>query len=209
MASKLKLKTAGVGSSARDFNQLLPSFERASRASPADPILLTNLGEAYRQLERYEDAAGTLVRAVSLKPELAEASFQLGLTLRALKEPEAALACFTRATDVAPERVEHQLELGHQLRKSEDFARAVGHYQCALALSPSSLECLIGLAFSLRSLQRYEGACAMSRALRRATTSWVRRSPTKDTTTRRSLPSSERSSFRATTRTRTSASPAP
>lgn len=44
-------------------------FEHGLASHPNDPLLLTNLGEAYRRLARFDEAATQLARAVTLKPE--------------------------------------------------------------------------------------------------------------------------------------------
>jgi predicted O-linked N-acetylglucosamine transferase (SPINDLY family) len=89
-------------------------LEQAARHAPGNAIILSNLGEAYRRLERREDAANVLRRAVEVQPDLAEAHFNLGMVERARGRLRDAIDCFERALALRPALP----GLGHQIVSS-------------------------------------------------------------------------------------------
>lgn len=145
------------------FEEALSFSRRAAQADAHNAHYLCNWGEALRRLGRLEEAAEVLVQAVSRRPDLPEASFNLALVLSDLGQVEEALTCLVRAADVAPERYEIQLRLAREFKRAGESNAAVAHYQTALALNPRSLEALLESSRELRRLKRSDGAVAMAR----------------------------------------------
>ena len=145
------------------FEEALSFSRRAAQADAHNAHYLSNWGEALRRLGRLEEAAEVLVQAVSRRPDLPEASFNLALVLSDLGQVEEALTCLVRAADVAPERYEIQLRLAREFKRAGESNAAVAHYQTALALNPRSLEALLESSRELRRLKRSDGAVAMAR----------------------------------------------
>lgn len=67
-------------------------LERANSASPDDPITLNYLGVASSQLGEFGKAEQSLRRAITVKPEYAEAHFNLAVIYATAKPPSIALA---------------------------------------------------------------------------------------------------------------------
>jgi tetratricopeptide (TPR) repeat protein len=76
--------------SGQRFQEALPHLQEAAARMPADPFTHGNLGRILAVLGRYEDAAAQLQHALRLKPDLADATFQLALVSRAAGRPEEA-----------------------------------------------------------------------------------------------------------------------
>jgi len=141
-------------------------LEELVQQRPGNPAYWTNLGEAHRRLSDYERAAQALTRAITLKPNLAQAHFNLGLVARKLGELETAFLAFERAADLKPNDVQIQHGLASALAERGAYARAVGHFQCALVLNPGSATLLADYASCLRNLGRLDAALvAASRAV--------------------------------------------
>ena len=67
-------------------------LERANQSSPDDPITLNYLGVASSQLGQFGKAEQSLRRAITVKPEYAEAHFNLAVIYATAKPPSIALA---------------------------------------------------------------------------------------------------------------------
>jgi len=95
---------------------LLPAavelLRHATTLEPTNAAYHANLAEAYRQLRRHADSFDSFERALSLKPDLAEPAFNLGLLLQEVGELEAAIVCLERATETKPDStvIARQLE---------------------------------------------------------------------------------------------------
>jgi tetratricopeptide (TPR) repeat protein len=98
---------------------------------------------------------------VTLKPDLVEASFNLGLVLLDQGDRATAQQSFERVADLKPELFANQLQLARTLAAGQELRRAVGHYHCALAIDPRSREALQELAALLRRLGRKAGAATL------------------------------------------------
>lgn len=67
-------------------------LERANQTAPDDPITLNYLGVASSQLGQFGKAEQSLRRAITVKPEYAEAHFNLAVIYATAKPPSLALA---------------------------------------------------------------------------------------------------------------------
>jgi tetratricopeptide (TPR) repeat protein len=112
------------------------------------------LGNTLREQRRYEEALAHFSEAVRLKPELAEARYDLGLTQAAAGQSEAALASFADAVRIDPASAEAQREYGLALQNSGRPADAIAHYQEALRLQPGGAELESNLGSALAAAQR-------------------------------------------------------
>jgi protein O-GlcNAc transferase len=144
--------------------EALDYFARAVQVAPDKPAYLSNYGATLGRLGRHQEAKQALWRAARLKPDFAEAFFNLGCVLADhLGEAEEAFLAFERAADLKPDSAPVQQRFARALVARGELARSIGHYQAALALDPSSLPCLLELGAVLRSLGRFEAAIALGR----------------------------------------------
>lgn len=79
----------GVGQNAESF--AVASLQQAIRLDPLNPQLYIQLGGIYYQLELYEQAQNQFQLAVNLKPDLANAHYNLGHALEAKNDYQNAL----------------------------------------------------------------------------------------------------------------------
>lgn len=105
-------------------------------------------------------------RAISLKPDFAEAHNNLGNTLVTQGRSDLAVAHFERALALMPDARVHY-NLGNILRRSSPI-RAISHYQQAIALQPDVAEVHNSLAVSLveqgeidQAITHYERALSL------------------------------------------------
>jgi predicted O-linked N-acetylglucosamine transferase (SPINDLY family) len=103
------------------------------RGQPADPEILSNLGNAFRELQLLPDALAALREALRLNPDCAHAHHNLGTTLGDLGQLDEAIACFRRALEIEPDYAEAANSLGNALKAQGQLDDAVASFQGALA----------------------------------------------------------------------------
>jgi predicted O-linked N-acetylglucosamine transferase (SPINDLY family) len=113
----------------KQFARAAELLEQAARHAPSSAVILCNLGEAYRRLERNEDAAMVLRRAVEAQPDLAEAHFNLGIVERAAGRVRDAIDCFERALSLKPDIARLGLEIVSSWAELEREDLAVQAYE--------------------------------------------------------------------------------
>jgi protein O-GlcNAc transferase len=141
----------------------LPEAERLYRqvcaADPKHASGFHRLGVVAHQLGR-PDAAELLKRAVTLKPDLAEAHNDLGNVLGAQGKFVQAAACFERAATLKPDFADAHYNRGLALGNLGRFGDAAGSFQRVLALNPQSALAHAALAATLREMGRRAEAVA-------------------------------------------------
>jgi predicted O-linked N-acetylglucosamine transferase (SPINDLY family) len=87
-------------------------LRHATTLEPANGAFHANLAEAYRRLRRHEESLESFELALSLRPDLAEPFFNLGLLLQEMGELDAAIICFERSAETKPDStvIAHRLE---------------------------------------------------------------------------------------------------
>jgi Tfp pilus assembly protein PilF len=94
----------------------LQERRRALEASPDDPSLLYDLGEALYRAGELSDAYGFLEKAVQANPRSARALYMFGSVAQKLEQTEEAKEAYTRFIAMAPSRFQEQIvEAGHRL----------------------------------------------------------------------------------------------
>lgn len=118
------------------------------------------------ELGDYPQAVELYRRTLALRPDFAEAHYNLGNALRQLGELEAAAAAYRRAVEIKPDLGPGYHNLGLVLRAAGRLEEAAAAYARAVALMPRSAETQRNLGNVLHELGRLrETAEAYRRAL--------------------------------------------
>ncbi len=97
-----------------------------------------NLGVAYREIGKPDDAISCFRKAVAFAPEMAEAWNNLGVAQDELNLAENALHSYRKAIEIQPDYASAHLNLGISLQKSEQFKAAGEHYNKVLEIQPDN-----------------------------------------------------------------------
>jgi len=113
------------------------AMEKASRTNPTDLDNLRNLGIAYLQLERVEDAEKAF-RAITVQDDRYAAAYNgLGLVAVRRGDADAARRNFEKALEVNPDEPEPLLNLGVLYQKTGLSKQALHYLQMFLAKAPA------------------------------------------------------------------------
>ena len=104
---------------------------------PEDSLALTNLGNAYLQLGRLEDARRVLEKAA---PEQPAAANLLGLTLLRAGDTPGAEKAFRDALNQQPDLAEANNNLGNLLAARHDYAEAAWYFGKAIESNPNYVD---------------------------------------------------------------------
>ena len=101
-------------------------------------IVWNNLGVAYREIGKPDDAISSFRAAVKFAPQMAEAWNNLGVAQDELNLTENALNSYRKAIEIQPDYASPHLNLGISLQKSEQFMEAEEHYNTVLEIQPDN-----------------------------------------------------------------------
>jgi Flp pilus assembly protein TadD len=98
---------------------------------------LIQLGLALHCLERWQEAAATLERAIELKPDFAQAHLNLAAARARSGDSAGAIRAYRDALRCNPGDVNTHMALAQELANAGDLKGAADHVHRAAALSPN------------------------------------------------------------------------
>jgi tetratricopeptide (TPR) repeat protein len=119
---------------------------------------LNRRGVIYKGQQNYESAAESYRREIELKPDFAEAHFNLGILLKDLGRAAEALDCFTRALDVRPDVPAIRLQLAETLASEGRLSEAESSFRELTIRYPNSAKSFFGLGNLYFGTRRFEQA---------------------------------------------------
>jgi tetratricopeptide (TPR) repeat protein len=138
----------------------LRHIELALKKSSDNVFVLNNHGIVLEGLKRYQEALASFERAITLRPNYAEAHSNRGNVFKALLRFDEALASYDRALALRPDFAEAYSNRGDVLCELKRFEEALASCERALAQRPDFAEAHCNRGNALRNLKRLDGALA-------------------------------------------------
>lgn len=155
------LHLLGVLAHQRGLNEAaVDLIGRAIAHNGGVPSFHNNHGNALKALGRWEEASESYQRALTLKPDYAEAHYNLGVTLQAQDRLPEAAASYGRALQYRREYPQAYNNLGNILQAQGQLDEAITCYQRALACKPDYADAHTNLGNVLKAQGRLEEAAA-------------------------------------------------
>ena len=127
----------GLVSIARDqFEDALMHIGKAIELDPKQAVFHNHLAEAYRSLDRLDQAEHGCRLAIGLKPDFAIAHNTLGTVLDAKRDGQQAIASYRRAIALKPDFAQAHYNLGLALESQGQLPDAQASYREALLVQP-------------------------------------------------------------------------
>lgn len=139
---------------ARNYEQAVQSFTKATEADPKDYAALFHLALAYSLAGKDAEAVPRYKRVLELKPSLYEAELNLGVLLLGGKQSREALAYLESAAAKKPKEFRPNFYLAEALVAEGRFNDAEPRYVAALAADPKSAAAEAGLGRALARQNR-------------------------------------------------------
>ncbi|MBI4850339.1 MAG: tetratricopeptide repeat protein [Acidobacteria bacterium] len=163
--SYIYLNLARIYHKRKDYPQSIKSFRRAIELSLPDALLNQELAVILAESGNLNEAKTQLEKAIELKPNFAEAQYNLAIILTSLNKPQEALKYFYLATLSEPNNIITYNFYGKALLNEGQFQEAANEFLKAINLAKTSepknillaeLYNNLGVAYS--QLQRYNEA---------------------------------------------------
>ena len=149
----------------RDYTAGVPILQTLNEANPEDEVVLFNLGMAYSDMGRLDEARAHLENAVAIEPRYAAAWVALGLAQQRSGLSDRALASLQAALEIEPGNAHAERNLGALFGQAGHHDEAEKHFRRATVLAPDDQAASLGLAHSVESLGRYDEADEIYREL--------------------------------------------
>jgi tetratricopeptide (TPR) repeat protein len=136
------------------FEPAAASFSQALMATPNEPVVLCNLGNAKKGLNRLSEAMEHYRAAIRALPTHVDAHFNLGLVHQIRNELAEAAACYERAVALATDHIDALNNLGVTMRDMGKHTEALRHTDAALARQPNFAQAHNNRGLILRQTNR-------------------------------------------------------
>jgi predicted TPR repeat methyltransferase len=174
-ARKIYLKILKKNPSHLDANYLLGTLyaekkllkeaehylKKSTKINPSSPMIQVNLGNVFKQQDNIPMAEKCYLRALELKPDLAEAHYGLGCMWQRnrKKSYQEIFDCFQKAISLNPHLAEGYQMIGYLLSKAND-PKSLEYFQRARQLNPSMEGLDKDTGIALIRFGKYEEAAA-------------------------------------------------
>ena len=142
----------------KEYNLLLEKSFELSKKFKNSFLLLNFIGAGFQALENFEEAKKNYLLALKIKPNFAEASFNLGIVLNELNRSEESIFYFSRAIHEKSNFVEAFYHFGILYDKLNKKELCIEYYYKALQLKPGHVNAAINLGNKLVEIGSYKDA---------------------------------------------------
>ena len=116
------------------------------------------VGVAFQKLGKFEEATASYSRAISLKPDYAEAYCNMGIALADQGKLEKAIEAYSKALSLKPDFGEVYNNMGIALADQGKLEKAIEAYNKALSLTPDYAEASNNIGIALQQQGKLEEA---------------------------------------------------
>jgi spermidine synthase len=155
--SEAWVRLAATQAATGDSHGAIETLEHARTLVPDEPVLLSDLGAAYNDLERYADAVQVLRQSLAIS-RTGDAHNNLGVALNGLQQPADAAREFERALALSPALPDAWFNLGVSRAMQQAWDPARDAYERGLALAPGESRALQNLALIEANAGRWDEA---------------------------------------------------
>jgi tetratricopeptide (TPR) repeat protein/peroxiredoxin len=124
----------------------IPLFQEALRLSPDHLIALDNLGNAYRQQKKWDEARDVLERAVAVGQEDPEANYSLGMVFAQTGDTDRAYEYLQIALKFRPDYPEALNNLGILYLRTERRDQGIAKFEECIRVAPAFDQAYLNLA---------------------------------------------------------------
>lgn len=144
----------------------LSRLQALAQANPSNAVVQYNLGLAYYQLDRRNDARTAWTEATRKDPKLVKAWLNLGALSMQEDRPEAALSSYESGIKNAPDNIDLRVAAIAALRKLKRYDDAIAQGKAALAINSNAVPIYTNIAMVYLDTGKYDLAAFI---LRKAT----------------------------------------
>ena len=140
------------------MQEALDAIETLTKDFPKEPLLYNISGACYKAIDQLDDASKSFEKAVTLKPDYAEAQYNLGITLRELGQVDASIKSYENALAIKHAYPNVHNNLGNIFLELSQLEAAVDHFEWAVAYDPEFDKAHNNLGSTLLALGKVDAA---------------------------------------------------
>jgi protein O-GlcNAc transferase len=133
-------------------------YQQILQADPNQPVALHLLGVIAQQVGKNDIAVDLITKAITIKPDYAEAHYNLGNTLQELGQLDEGVSSYNKAIDIKPDYLEAHYNLGNIFRNLGMLDEAKIHYNKAIYIKPDYYDAHNNLGLTLQDLGKIDEA---------------------------------------------------
>ena len=140
------------------LQQALSESSQMLERFPNSIILYNIAGASNSGLMQFDDAIESYKQVLKIKPDYAEAYYNMGVALKSKGNPEAAIDSYKQALKIKPNYAEAHNNMGNALTDKDDLEGAIDSYKQALKIKPNYAEAYYNMGVALTNKDDLEGA---------------------------------------------------
>ena len=143
-----------------DLHKAKNIYQQILQTYPNQPVALHLLGVIEHQMEKHVLAVDHITKALTIRPDYAEAHNNLGLALQELGRLDDALVHYHKAIEINPDYAGAHNNLGVVLQKLGRLDSALSNYQKAINIKVDYTEVYYNQGNTLQDLGKFDEAVA-------------------------------------------------
>ncbi len=141
-----------------ETKRAIANYKKAIAVDHSFVLAHFNLGHAFLQLDRYDEARAVLETTIRLAPDHVDALCTLADLLLKRELPCDAISCYRRALSIRPHDPVIHYNLGNTHLALAEPTQAMEHLARTLAIVPTHAEAQYGMGLALQMLNRFKEA---------------------------------------------------
>jgi superkiller protein 3 len=147
--------TKGNNAYENGFNELaIEYYQKAVAIDPNHAETYHNMGDAYDNLNNYDEAIRCYKKAIDIDPNYAMAYSNMGSAYNNLKYYNEAIRCYKKAIDIEPSDMRYR-NMGLVYGNLKDYKEAIRCYKKAIDIDPNFAEAYIEMGAAYLRLDDY------------------------------------------------------
>jgi len=140
------------------INEAIAAIQSLNGTYPNVPLLFNILGACYQSLNQLDAAAQMFETATKIKPDYAEAHFNLGVILQELTQLNSALSSYKKAIELISNYPDAHNNLGIVYLDINQLDKAIKHFELAIAYKKDFAEAHNNLGSCFQKLGKLENS---------------------------------------------------
>ncbi|MDG2473914.1 MAG: tetratricopeptide repeat protein [Paracoccaceae bacterium] len=142
----------------RQFKKVLDRVSHLLQKFPTSAFLHNMCGRSYTSLSQLDAALMAYNKAVTIKPDYADAYYNMGVVLNEQDKPKQAIKAYNKALDIKPDFTQAYYNMANTFKEQGNLEKAIEAYQKALDNKPDYAEAYNNMGNALKEQGKLEKA---------------------------------------------------
>ena len=115
-------------------------------------------GAVYAGLKQYDDAINSYQKAITIKPDYAEAYYNMGVALMEKGDLDTAIDSYKKALTIKPDYIDAYMNIASTLKNKGELGAAIKNYKMALKVQPNNADIFYNMGNAQKQMQDLDAA---------------------------------------------------